>query len=562
MKRPPVASLPDRTDHPIYRDAFRDIYNRMASPKADIQRDALLDLRALADNDFWVFVSQVASFGKYCCQDPDADHYGKPWATHPWVFDLCREAQEDIEKRISDKWYNLARYHFKTEILNKLKSIWELLSDDETEHTIAILTYKVDQTGEKMFLGMRDELRGNDLMINLYPERLSHKVSDYPLWTNTALTVKRRPGPSEPSISIHSILTQPTSGHYTRLVVDDPETRECVRSPATARDVEDAMRDSTALATDDSLTTWIGTIWLSRGPWMNLWHSGFFTQRRKGPAIVKGQPVLRSAKMLEMWRRKYGPYKYSAQLLCEPIPEGDQALMDEWLALRFGGQPPHHEEAKGKYGHIIVDFADGRKNPSGRDGDYMAIWVLGYGHDRRVVALDLHRELFGLLEMSDLIFRLVREWEPHFRSLTVDVEKFGASSHIDHLRDRMERDKQRFRLRALPYSGVPKLSRIELLIQPLEQGKIVFPEAGFGHGSRNDRRDTMDQFLEDEYRLFTRLGTGLPTDDMLDGLAWPWQPETRGMYRFPEREKQDTIGWVNPVAEASEMSRLPAWELM
>src|SRR5690606_30539723 len=125
---------------------------------------------------------------------------------------------------------------------------------------------------------------------------------------------------------------------------------------------------------------------------------------------------------------------------------------------------------------------------------YTVLYVQGLGEDRLRYSLDLHRERIGLVQWMDLAFELVKLWRPTM----VWVEEFGASGHFDVLKREMDHRSFRFPLRKLPAIKRSKVDRIKLL-QPVQQrGEILWPREGFGHGSREDRRDTFDQFRSDE----------------------------------------------------------------
>jgi hypothetical protein len=108
-------------------------------------------------------------------------------------------------------------------------------------------------------------------------------------------------------------------------------------------------------------------------------------------------------------------------------------------------------------------------------------------------------------------------------------------AHYDYLIDRMDREGFRFKLSKLPHLKTAKEDRISFLTPEIEFGRILFPDK-FGHGSHHDSRDTLDQFIQDEYRLwcYKQSESAARHDDGLDGLAWFVQPETKSMFPFPQ----------------------------
>lgn len=518
--------LPDRPDHPVYPDLLADI------AATEDTRERRCRLRAVCEADFWFFCRFAASFGDYVISDSSHRRFGQLWADEPWVFDRCRDLQQATVQRESGVFWNWPRYHFKTQLATCLHTCWIELAD--TTQTTAILTYKVDETGESMFGGIRDELEKNPKIAVLWPDAVSPAVIKY--WTKTSLTLERELGAREPSIALYSLDHLPTSMHFHWIKVDDAVVKETVRSQLMIMATRDWMRKVTPIGRDDSLTWWIGTLWDKEDPYMMCVNDGTFKRRDHWSpygrgAHWRGRPVLRSERMLNEWRRTMQDYDFSCQMVGEPVARGDQALQETWLTeSRYQNTP--QQEKIGKKIHMVVDGAGG-----GKGGDWTVIYIQGLGEDRRRYSLELYRERLSIIEPKglELLFKLVKIWRPE----TVWVEEFGDGGHTQAIKNEMEHRGFRFRVRKLPGIKRSKIERIRLY-QPVQaRNEIMWPAAGFGHGGKKDRRDTFDQFRSDEYRLWVPIEGATLHDDMLDAVAWTIQPEVLRLMRFPVSELEE-----------------------
>ena len=105
----------------------------------------------------------------------------------------------------------------------------------------------------------------------------------------------------------------------------------------------------------------------------------------------------------------------------------------------------------------------------------------------------------------------------------------------------------------------------------MREGRNVFPQKGFGHGSIEDRRDTLDQMKQDEYELWSLnpdlTASGTMNDDVLDNFAWSWQDEMVDRIGWPEvfGSPSESLGWPHSVGLLGEgesgimPSQVSAW---
>src|SRR5580700_1304561 len=509
--------LPSSPESKIYLELLDDIAHE-TDATAQVEK-----FRAIAEADFYFFVKYAATFGKYKIDDKGHRNYGVGyWIDEPYCFDICRKVQTDIDERVKTPTYFYPRGHFKTELINKLPTIWLTLRDPWM--TTCILTYKVDQMGEMMFRGLLEELERNQIFMRHWPDRLTPEKKDYPLWTNSAATIKRPPGPKEPSFSIHSLDKQPTSGHYRRIVFDDTTIKQTVESRVAIKETVEAIRMAEALTSGDTLCPHLGTIWDAEDTNMILAKENYFSRwEPQGCYDKAGTPILLSKERLAEMERKMGPYVASCQLHLAPIAKGQQNFDQGWI--EYYTKPPK-EERSGKVVHIFCDFT------LGIGEDFGAFSVIGLGVDRHRYHLDLVRERIRQMEQFDKLFSLVARWNPQCVWL---VDK----SLYQLLQAEQARRSFRFRLGVVPDVSRqrPKEARIQELQASFARHEHVFPKDGFGRGSQSDGRDTMVQFFEDEYRFWSPLRRSVLNDDMLDAMAWVDQPEMRLTYpqNLPEQ---------------------------
>jgi hypothetical protein len=509
-------TLPSSPDSKVYTELIADI-----AVEPD-ERAAREKFRAVCEADYYFLVKYALTFGKYKVDDVYHPRYKRGfWVDDPYVFDLCREVQQEIETRAPNPAHIHPRKTFKSELVNRGPTIWLTLKDPSM--TTCMLTFKVDTMGENMYSKLKLELEKNSVLLAHWPDVLSRDTKDYELWTNSALTVLRDPGPTEPTVSIHSLSNQPTSGHFRRIVYDDTTIKQTVETRTEIVKTIGDIRHSTALGSGDTLRVHIGTIWDANDPNMELNREGYFS--RWNPTSCwrpDGSPVLHSARFWRNWEKDMGEYIASAQLHNAPVAKGRQVFRQTWMDANTYKRSP----AEQREGLAVVFFLD---LSYGKAEDYTALSVIGLGADRHRNHLDLYREKFLLSETWNLLFTAAKVWKPALVLLQFDDE-------VQTIQNEQEHRKYRFRVVCAPPTARQrdKEARIQNLQTAFERGEHHFPAAGFGHGSKDDPRDTMRQFFEDEYRFWTPKKNSTLNDDMLDAMAWPEQPEVQDMLPYPE----------------------------
>lgn len=546
--------LPESPQSPIYAEWLAEI----EAARADDDEERAEDLfRLRCESDFFFYCWQASAMRDYRIDEAGHERFGELWITEPVMFYLCREYQYNVAFKIDDVFYTLARYMHKTTIVTVHGTCWETLCD--CTMTTGLLTWKVDQVGEKMFLAVKIELESNPVLLKHWPDVLWQAGEVPELWTNRKLSVKRPSGAGEPSVSIHGMDSLPHSFHFRRVKGDDCITEDAIKTAKAKRDSLRTLRRATALGMSSSITLWVGTIWDPNDANMQLLAEGFFTKRVKVPGftmepeeyvhddelLARGTPNLHTKDFWARWIRKLGPDEAACQIQLLPRAHGERQFETAWLHEACYHDKPE-DVRRGLNVYFILDQAG-----EGDEGDHFVIRVVGLGADRHYRELDLWRErglktedLFSLMfgyeeggEMpawipSDWHQGLVLKWQPR----VVYVEEYSTGT-FGALRAEMNRRQFQFALRKLPaIKKRSKEGRIKEVRLPYKRGEFHYPARGFGHGSRLDKTDTWTQYLNQEVGVWIDDPDANECDGGLDSDAWLVQPETKNLFLFPKKK--------------------------
>jgi len=560
--------LPDSPESPTYVAWLAEI------DAADQDRaEDLFRLRCEAD--FFFYCWQASAMRAYRVDEPNHPRFDDLWITDPVMFYLCREYQYNIEFRIDDVFYTLARYMHKTTIITVHATCWETLRDPTM--TTGQLTWKVDQVGEKIFLACKEELESNPVLIQHWPDVLWLPGETPTLWTNRKLTVKRPPGPQEASISIHGMDSLPHSFHFRRIKGDDCITQDAIRTQKAKAESFRTLRRATALGMSSTISCWVGTIWDPTDANMRLLSEGFFTKRVNVPGFTmeppeyatdadlleRGTPNLHTAEFWWNWVRKLGPDEAACQIQLLPRAHGERQFQTNWLHDCSYHDTPEAVR-RGLNVYFILDQAG-----EGDEGDHFVIRAVGLGADRHYRALDLWRErglkvedlfslMFGPEEGAAMPIwipeawhaGLLSKWQPRI----VYVEEYSTGL-FGSLRAEMNRRQFHFALRKLPtIKKRSKEGRIKLLRLPYQRSEFLYPSRGFGHGSRQSKLDTYTQYLNEEVGVWVDDPDANECDGGLDADAWLVQPETQHLFMFPKKKP-------TPMEDAANIKRMSLAEL-
>ena len=509
-----------------------------AKAEKGTRSERLKKWRYLATNDFWFSMRYVYHTRKFICRDTRNPHHGKNWYDHPFLFDICREIQAEPDGFL-DLW---PRQFLKTTTITQGLTKWDLMREPWLR--IAIITYKVEGTGERFFLEIKEELETNDLLKGLFPDVLwGDAAKEAKTWNNSSIVVKRPRGAREPSVSVFGLVgSQAVSQHFDILVYDDIVTRDNAYSQTMISKTTDAWKHSAALGGDETRYRYVGTRWSMHDSYDDIIKSGVVQVRRRDLYDELGNPTLRSRGWIEEMQVMEGPVNFAAQFLNNPIAEGQQVFDMSWR--KFYDEPPEDISGNGSTNvYILIDPA--RVTKKDTDPDYTVIAVVGVQQGsprKKFFLLDLIRDRLPLEKTDDILFNLVEKWDPN----CVLLERIGADVRLEHIK--MEMNSRGLHFRLYPFfehSGIGKIKaeRIKRLQTSMAAGDWYFPSHGIFKCVDGVTINILDRFYQEEMQYWTPDG-GSRHDDILDTLSWVHSPAAKYLVVAPRRiGRQDGVPW-------------------
>lgn len=423
-----------------------------------------------------------------------------------WCFERCREVQRGMDGYL-DLW---AREHYKSTILTFAGSIFRIINDPEV--TIGIFSH-TKPIAKGFLRQIKFELESNDHLKLIFDDILwQNPRKEASKWTeDEGITVKRRGNPKEATVEAHGLVDgQPTSKHFRHRQYDDVVTLESVTTPDMIAKTTAAYEMSDNLGTEGGTFGVVGTRYHFADTYGDLVKRGS-VKSRVYPCTKDGTDnfapencVLMKPETLAAKRLAQGPYTFGTQMLLNPKGDDLQGFRADWI--RTWRQMTADNMPK----CILVDAAS-EKRPG---NDYTAAWVLGFGSDRNIYALDMVRDRLNLKQRADMLFALHRKWMKGSPSIAVGYEKYGMMADVEFMRGEMERRQHRFVINELG-GQMPKRDRIRRLMPYFERNEIYLPERLMRTDYEQKTVDLVSTFIEEEYKAFP-VSTH---DDMLDALA-------------------------------------------
>lgn len=431
----------------------------------------------------------------------------RPDIERKWLFDRCREIQNDPNERL-DLW---AREHYKSTIITFGKTIQDILASHgdnplfDREFTFGLFSFNAG-TALKFVQQVKQELESNKVLIELFPDILfSNPQREAQSWSvQGGLVVNRKTNPKEPTLAGHGLVdSMPTGSHYWGRLYDDVITERYARSPDMIQKATESWELSLNLGARGGFSRYIGTRYHYNDPYRVIMareaaKPRIYTATEDGD--IDSEPVLLTREELAKKRREQGPYTFACQMMQDPKADEIQGFREEWLKFF------KNRTGEGMNKYILVDPANDKKKKS----DYTAVFVVGLGEDQNYYCLDMIRDRLNLTERTELLFKLHRKWSP----LAVGYERYGKDSDIAHIESEMKNKNYRFSITEVG-GQMSKPDRIKRLIPLFEQGKIYLPETLNKTNYKGVTEDLVDIFINEEYKAFP-----VPVhDDMLDALA-------------------------------------------
>ena len=425
------------------------------------------------------------------------------YVDHDFGYRFCAEID-------SQKWGRIwvcAREHFKSTLLTFAATIQEIIRNPEVR--IGIYSYNVTIAVDTFLKQIKSELENNE-KLKYYFDDIFYEdpKKEAPLWTNEAITVKRKSRAREATVEGSGLVTgQKTSKHYTHLIYDDVMTPDSVKSPEMMDYTEKQWKMSLNTGTGTDLKYFVvGTFYAEGELYTHLIEDGICDPVIQPALDVNNIPVFLSYKAAAKKRKTLGPDVWATQMMCSPKGARKDTFKEEWLKYYdvdiFTGDKMY----KGMNIYMFVDPA-GTKS---RKRDYTAIWVIGLNSDENYYVIDLIRDKLNLSGKKQKVFELHRTYHPKITF----YEKVGMQSDIEAIEEDMERYNYRFNISPVNATITKKL-RIEALQPYFESGRIYFPRQIIHENWEGVNEDMLHSFVKEEYRTFP-IGVH---DDAIDSLS-------------------------------------------
>lgn len=602
--------LPTRPNSSRYETRLRKIES-LTGPRQRKERlieEGMAMDRATAVDDFHWFCKRFTSFDSFKVAEGGHPLQGTLWIDHPFVFWLCRQFQAVHDAPAGHEfwlggepgwvWFKIHRLAFKTTLL--LASILWLHARDEMD-TVLLATHNAEKIGSGMGKGMLADLQSTRLRDHFEQFRNLREAQ------KLGYVVDRPAGPREQSLMVSSIIASVASVHPRVYAFDDAVADHLRDNPEQIAKIKNNISSYVSLMMPGSPVIVCNTPYDEADPWIAREKDGLFARvisqaaTYGGDFTPAGQPNLHTRKHFDVQRRQTkNDAIYFPQY--ELIFYRSAAQPFDWSWMTLYHQEPEELAALSPYVHIIVDGAKGTKR-----SDFTVIRVITWTAHDRWATLDLIREKVGVSKAMQLLagrdpddpttgwmeeggkeswqarpgrVGVVERWMRIDSGLTIWFDEQGNSgwmaAFVEHCRLRRLRFGGKMPImRPWPEihrktgtkepaaKSVTKAWRIAQLEIPYQQGKAAYPARGFLHGSSNghgggpDRRDTRQQFEEDEFNRL-RHNALPPNDDMLDSESLLAMPQAVSQMRRPAEGSGFTLGGiVYPAATVSNPFGLP-----
>lgn len=346
---------------------------------------------------------------------------------HPWLFDRCREVQENPDSYL-DLW---SRGHYKSTTITFAKTIQDILINPEI--TIGIFAHT--RPIAKGFLRqIKRELETNKDLQELFPDILyaePHKEAMQ--WSEDGgLIVKRRTNPKEATLEAWGLVDgQPTSKHYRLRVYDDVVTRESVTTKEQIDKTTDAWELSQNLGMEGGIIRVIGTRYHLADTYATMIERKSIIPRihtATHNGRMDGNPVFLTQKAWNDVLRDTSRSTIASQQLQNPLADEDATFRVEWLR-------PYEVRPRTLNVYIMCDPSKGRNASS----DNTAISVVGVSSSGGRYLLDGYCHRMTLSQRWVALRDLYKKWsrEPGVQLIKVGYERYGAQSDDEYFQERM-----------------------------------------------------------------------------------------------------------------------------
>lgn len=314
------------------------------------------------------------------------------------------------------------RFHLKT-TWSKLRIIQIILNNPNTRVLMASIGSRL---AEKELADIKGMLT-NPLLMRLFPEIIPKPGKDFRNWekcTANELTMRRDRErgfvPQEPQITAVGMGGRITGLHFDWAFIDDILDDSTVTTPEQMEKTEAWWAYLQPILESDAVTIMTGTRYHQSDLYGKIIQEKQFRKIFTRAAIENGKIIYKSwmtMKALDKMRKRMGEYKFSCQMLNNPMP------MDERIFV--APFPQFSELQEGKYTYYMtVDPAATTKKWS----DESAIAICALNERNALFIVECTGYKVPGNKLAEIIIQKVLQYKP----MRVGIE-FGLQEHLRHI---------------------------------------------------------------------------------------------------------------------------------
>ena len=444
----------------IFAFDFRTAMQFYAMFCANADDDRPQDWALLSCNDRFFFITAIL---------------GRKDCLHPWLYDRCREVEDDPNGYI-DLW---ARYHYKSTFITFGGTLQRIAQDPECTTGIFSGTNKIAKPFLKQ---IKEEAETNELLKQTFPDVFwPDPKRQAPTWSlSDGITVQRKTNPKEATVEAFGLIDgMPTGRHFKRLLYDDLINEKHVTNPEMVQKVTERWELSANLGVGEATEVLIVGTRYSFADTYGVILEREAAKPRIYPATdngrLDGKPVFLTADYWEKLKRRVRS-TISAQMLQNPVAGKENTFRPEWLQ-RWEVRPSYVAI------YILCDPSGGRT----RKSDRTAMAVIAVDGRGNKYLVDGYRHRMTLSERWLNLKTLHRKWsaEHGVTQVKVGYEKYGMQADIEYFDIEMQRDGKHFQIHELnwPREGEhSKKARVARLEPDTRLGVFRLPAVLFEEG--------------------------------------------------------------------------------
>lgn len=466
----------------------------LAEIKASVERRDKIE----QERNAWIsthteeeIIRKQAEWGKtdlwYLCHDILGwEFYDTPYAKY-----FCEKVQED-----PNRLWLVARGHLKSLTITCAGTIQFLINNPNK--SAAIISYN-NSTANAFLSQIKNILETSDTLKKLYPDIFYDKPSSQSTqWSvQVGINVKRTTTRKEPSVFAFGLVdSQKTGMHADLLVYDDVVIQDSVTSPYMIKKVTQAWELSSNIGMMNAPTEkrYCGTRYHYHDTYAEIINRGvpYTVIAATHDGTMTGKPIYMPEEVLADKIRDQGTYTFSAQMLLNPVADGEAKFHIEDLV--YYDSPDEIPVITNKY--LLVDPAGkGRKD---KETDYTVMGVVGYDSVGDLWLIDAIHDKIDLGRRWNCVLDL---WQKH-KVVLVGYEQYGIHADMEFFDMEIKRTRCKFPSFKVLGGTLDKEDRILRLVPLLEQRRLHIPRKLIKKSYFDNKEYNIIETLEDEIKDF------------------------------------------------------------